>query len=113
MHHQVYAGTVVAPKIAPPLKKESEKTKSVKTELKKLYPIFLAKHPKCQLKMEGCTIKSTCIHHTEGRGVNEVKNEKTWKASCTSCNRVVEEKHAEAEKKGLKVSRHKIPQKKK
>ncbi len=107
MHHQAYAGSVV-PKPVKEISKESVKMKGVKAELKKLYPIFLQKHKKCQLKMEGCTKESTVVHHTEGRGPAEVLNQKTWKASCVGCNLQVEIKHAEAESKGLKVSRHKI-----
>ena len=103
--HRIYSDCVI-PVIPEPIQKESGKMKSVKSELKKLYPIFLQKHKTCQLKTPVCTKKATCIHHTKGRGPNEIKDESTWKASCTACNLWVEQNHAAAEERGLKVPRH-------
>lgn len=74
-------------------------------ELKKLYPIFLKAHPKCSIKSPVCTVLATCIHHTQGRGKNEVLNQQTWQPSCQPCNHYVEENHEWAVAHGNKVRR--------
>lgn len=76
-------------------------------ELKKLYPVFLAKpaNKKCKLKMEGCTKIATTVHHVRGRIGEQVFVQKDWLPSCVNCNGKVEEKHAEAAAKGLKKSK--------
>lgn len=105
-HNRIY-GTVEI-KVPKEIKKESAKTKDAKKELKKLYPRFLAKNKRCQIKSPVCTKKATCVHHTQGRGEAELLDQKTWKASCEACNGYVEQNHAWAEERGSKVSRHKI-----
>jgi hypothetical protein len=104
--HQDHAkGTpAVKPKKAP--KKESDHIKAVKSELKKMYPVFLAQRPVCEIASPNCTKRSTCIHHIQGRGKNEVLNVGTWKASCEPCNLWCETNHTEAEAKGFKKRRH-------
>jgi hypothetical protein len=108
--HNKHFGSVVIAE-AKPINKVSSAMAAVKRELKKLYPIFLKKHPKCQIKSPVCTKKSTCIHHKKGRGKNEILDQGTWMASCEHCNSYVEQEHAWAEKNGFKVSRHKVESK--
>jgi hypothetical protein len=106
--HRIYAsgsGTIEKPKELP---KVSNTTKSVKQALKTMYPSFLHNHPLCEVKSPNCTTIATCVHHTKGRGKNEVLNQETWKSSCDPCNLWVEVNHAEAEKMDMKISRHQI-----
>jgi hypothetical protein len=110
IQHGLYASSPVENKKKTAINKVSEKMKGVKAELKKLYPLFLKVHPKCEINSPECTGTATCIHHTEGRGKNEVQNQGTWKASCTRCNGYVEDHHAWAEERGFKKSRHKKKQ---
>jgi len=88
--------------------KRSEKMKETMKELKKAYPLFLAdpNNKYCKLKLEGCTIVATVVHHTRGRVGKMVFDQRFWLASCPSCNNKVEEKDAEAREKGLKLSKH-------
>lgn len=101
-HYANGSGEVKIPKAA---KKESDSTKVTKKELKKLYPEFLSKHPVCEIKMKGCTVKATCVHHKHGRLKDNILNQKTWMASCSNCNLIVEIKDAEAREKGFKKSK--------
>ena len=87
--------------------KESEKMKDVKYQLKKLYPIYIAKHPCCNIQSPVCTKKATCVNHTKGRGEN-VLNQDDWEASCTACNGWIEEHHEVAAIADHKKSIHKI-----
>jgi len=79
-----------------PLQKgaRSEKMKGVMAAIKPLYIDFLEKRPVCEINSPVCTQTATCVHHTAGRGVAQVMNIKSWKASCVACNIYVE-KHDE------------------
>ena len=97
----------VSVKVPKELNKVSEKRKNINQALKTIYPSVLAKHPKCEVKSPECTKIATVIHHTKGRGPNEILDQSTWMASCERCNGWVEENHAKAEEMGVKKSRHK------
>lgn len=103
-HHAIYANSV-AVKMPKPVKKESSSMKEVKKELKKLYPLFLAKHPLCNIKSPVCTRVATCINHTKGRGCN-VLNVEDFESSCTACNLFIEENHEWARIRNHKKPRH-------
>jgi hypothetical protein len=96
---------VKMPKPPKEIPKRSDNQKVVIAELKKLYPVFLKKHPTCEIDGPGCTQKATCAHHTEGRLPSKVLDTTKWVASCTPCNTWVEVHHAEAAKKGFKKSK--------
>lgn len=89
-----------------PISNRSDKMTAIIDQLKKLYPVFLRSHPACEIKSPVCTKKATVVHHSEGRGKNEVLDQRTWMASCTACNGWVEENDAEAREMGAKKSRH-------
>lgn len=91
-----------------PLPKRSDKMKAIIRELKKLYPIFLRSHTACAIKSEICTGKATVIHHSKGRGLNEILDQRTWIPSCSACNIHIEKKDKWAREKGFKVSKHKV-----
>ena len=103
--HQNYASSVsVKPKKEIP--KRSDKMKETMKELKKLYPVFLAKHPNCEVKLSPkCTKKATCIHHKNGRLKENILNVETFMASCETCNLYVETHSALAKEKGVKSSK--------
>ena len=104
--HRIYASGVSV-KVPKALNKISEKRKDINQALRTIYPSFLAKHPKCEIKSPECTKIATVIHHTKGRGPNEILDQTTWKSSCERCNGWIEENHAKAEEMGVKQSRHK------
>jgi len=91
-----------------PVKKVSDKMKQALADLKKLVKRKLAEQPECELKMEGCTGKATTAHHSKGRIGKQLLNYKNLMSSCANCNRVCEEKDAEAREKGIKKSQHSI-----
>jgi hypothetical protein len=96
---------VKSPKPIKQIAKRSNNQKAIMAELKKLYPIFLAKNKKCAIEGPGCTKEATCIHHTEGRLPSKIMLTGLWVASCSSCNLWCETHHAEAAKKGFKKSK--------
>lgn len=102
--HAIYSSSVSVKK-AKPVKKESDSMKEIKRELKKLYPVFLAKNPVCNIKSPVCTKVATCINHTRGREGN-VLNVEDWESSCTACNSYIESHHSWAQKRGHKKERH-------
>lgn len=85
--------------------KRGEKMKAVVEILKKLYPLYLKKRPLCEIKSENCTQAATCVHHSEGRGPNEILDQSTWIPSCEPCNLWCETNDAEAREKGFKKQR--------
>lgn len=94
-----------------PLKKggkpkgRSEKMRGVMAAIKPLYADFLGKKPVCEINSPVCTQTATCVHHTAGRGVAQIMNIKTWKASCDACNNYVEKHDQWARDNGHKVSK--------
>lgn len=88
-----------------PIPKRSAKQKAVMAELTKLYPVFLAKHPNCEIQGPDCQIKASCVHHSEGRGLMQIKKQSSWIPSCGPCNVWVEKDDAKARKLGLKKSK--------
>jgi len=52
--------------------------------------IYMAHHKTCEAKLVGCTVKSTALHHTQGRTKN-LRNQETWKALCDHCHRFIHE----------------------
>lgn len=99
---------VVKPgKLPKPPNKRSEGQKKIMAELKKLYPVFLAKNKLCVIHGPNCLGVATCVHHSEGRIGDKVLDKKTWVASCEPCNNWCETHHAEAAKKGFKKSKFK------
>lgn len=103
--HQIYANSASV-KMPKEVKKESSSMKEVKKELKKLYPLFLAKHPNCEVRLSPeCTKKATCIHHVHGRLKDNILNQKTWRSACEKCNGWVEDNHMKAELAGMKKSK--------
>lgn len=83
----------------------SEKMRGVIAAIKPLYEDFLEKKPICEIGSPICTQASECIHHTAGRGVAQIMNMKTWKASCDACNSYVEKHDQWARDNGHKVSK--------
>ena len=88
-----------------PLKKRGDKMKAVMAELKKLYPIFLRTHPRCEIQGPDCLGEATCIHHSEGRGLMQIKKQSSWIPSCGPCNNWVEKDDKKARALGLKKSK--------
>jgi hypothetical protein len=105
LHHQMYSNSVSV-KIKKEIPKRSESMKETMKELKKLYPVFLAKHPNCEVKLSPeCTKKATCVHHINGRLKDNILNVETFMASCETCNLYVETHSALAKAKGVKKSK--------
>lgn len=65
--------------------KRKEENKAY-TPLRKKY---LEDHPKCEIKLIGCTGKATQIHHCS-TSHKDFLNIKTWKSGCSNCHNTIE-----------------------
>ena len=77
-----------------PLSKRSKKKVQDDLEYSKLRKDYLSKHPICEVKLPGCSIVSTDIHHTYS-GTNKQKyylDTTTWKAACRACHTFIHDK---------------------
>lgn len=88
----------------------SEKMKGIMQAIKPLYEVFLEERTICEIKSPDCTGQATAIHHTEGRGITKIMDQRTWMACCSACNDWVESNDGEAQEIGAKKSRHKKTQ---
>ncbi len=86
--------------------KVSDKRKELNKELAKVVKRLKLEHPFCEIRAEGCTGKTDCIHHKAGRIGTKLLDESYMMASCSNCNLWVEEHDAEARAKGFKLSQH-------
>lgn len=76
-------------KIQKPVNKVSEQ----RADEIKLYPkkkkAFLEFKSACEVKLNGCTVSATDIHHCS-TSANDFLNEDTWTAVCRSCHMKIE-----------------------
>lgn len=106
--HQKHNSSSSGPvKVQKEIPKETKKTRSIKSQLKELYPVFLKKKNfRCEVRTSVCTRTAEVVHHTAGRGKDVILDQKTWRACCVACNGRIES-HPEEGTPGSKVSRHK------
>lgn len=104
--HKIYSNSVSV-KVPREIPKKSSNQKEIDKELKKMYPVFLAKPDNryCKVKMKGCTKVATVVHHVRGRIGDQVFEVKDWLPSCPHCNIYLESKDKEARDKGVKKSK--------
>jgi 5-methylcytosine-specific restriction endonuclease McrA len=69
-------------RIKPISTKRGEQTK----EYLLLREVYLRKHPTCEIALEGCTYKSTEIHHARKRVGTMLTNTEYFVATCRSCH---------------------------
>ena len=73
-------------KVVKQVKKVSNKRKDELKEYVKLRKSFLLHNTDCELKLEGCTVKASEIHHAAGRTGKNFLDTNTWRAACSSCH---------------------------
>ena len=69
---------------------------------------FLKLYPVCQANLNGCTTKSTDVHHKSGRTGYLYLDESKWLAVCRACHMWIETHPKEARQIGFSISRLKI-----
>lgn len=87
------------------IKPVSTKKAKLDTEYSKLRDKFLEDNPVCQGNFEGCTIRSTDVHHSMGR-LKYYLDVETYVALCRNCHTHVETHPEEAKQMNLSKSRH-------
>lgn len=93
--------TIQPPKRISPI---SDKMKKGLDEYTSKRILFLIANSFCKAKLQGCTGKSTEVHHKKGRGDNYLKIS-TWLPICRNCHTWVENNPEEAIELGLSESR--------
>lgn len=84
----------------------SEKMRGIMQATKPLYEVYLEQRPDCEIKSPVCTGQALYVHHTEGRGVSKIMDQRSWMACCSACNDWVENNDGQAQAMGAKKSRH-------
>jgi hypothetical protein len=89
-------------KVVKPIKVVSERKAIELTEYKKLRKDFLSFKNACELKLPGCFISATEIHHNS-MNEKDFLNTDTWTAICRNCHKKIETEMSAAERreKGL------------
>lgn len=82
------------------MRKYSKKRSKLNSEYSKLRKEHLESHPICQAKIFDCSINSTDIHHTKGRG-KYLNDTSTWLSVCRNCHNWIEEHPEEARELGF------------
>jgi hypothetical protein len=95
-------------KVKTPLKKVSDKRQKELTQYSKLSKAFLALHPLCEIKLPGCTVQATEVHHGAGRENGRLLKVEDFVAGCHHCHMIVTEKSKEAIEQGHSYSRLKL-----
>jgi ribosomal protein L37E len=91
--------------INPPfIKRKSDKKANQDKEYLKLRDRYLDAHPFCEINLDGCTLKSTGIHHMKGRGKYYL-DINYFRAICSHCHFIITENSKEAIKNGHSKSR--------
>jgi cytochrome c553 len=71
-----------------PIPKVSSKRKKQDQEYLKLRKVFLTEHTLCEVKVAGCMMHATDVHHTYSGSDRAVYYliQSTWLASCRNCH---------------------------
>ena len=69
-----------------PIKRNSDKRAKQNRLYIKLNHKFLVENPYCQIKVNGCTINATQVHHKKGRIGELLTNVKWFCATCDNCH---------------------------
>lgn len=68
---------------------------------------FLADHPLCEARLDGCTFVATEVHHQGGRAASVFWRKSWWLPVCgTPCHKWITEHPAEAYERGLSYHRN-------
>lgn len=67
---------------------------------------FLLDRPECEIKVEGCTFRSTEPHHTEGKENEKVLNLEDCLAACRNCHEWCDDHPLEAIEMGFSKRRN-------
>jgi hypothetical protein len=89
------------------INKVSDKRKELNKELAKVVKRIKSERPYCEIRAEGCSHKTECVHHKAGRIGTKLLDESYMVASCSNCNLWCETNDAEARDRGFKLSQHK------
>ena len=83
----------------------SAKRRGEMDKYSQLREAFLVAKPHCEAKLQGCTGKSTDVHHKAGRVGDNYLKVGTWLALCRNCHSWIELNSEEAKELGFSQSR--------
>lgn len=89
-----------------PIKKISEKQKSVISEYTKVRRAFLEKNPLCKARLSDCTYIATDVHHLAGKTNREkYLNVENFMPLCRNCHQEIENGGSWVYERGFKLKR--------
>ena len=90
-----------------PIAKKSAKRAKEEKQYAPVRKKFLQDHPLCEIKLPGCLIKSTEVHHASGRTNGNLLRVEDFVASCSNCHRQGHDKLSseDAKKIGFKKTK--------
>lgn len=88
----------------PKINNKSQKKSKEDAVYSTLRKDFLLLKPTCEAKLEGCSIRSTDVHHRKGRGKYYLVTT-TWLSACRSCHDYIENNPDQAKQMGFSESR--------
>lgn len=89
--------------------KVSDYHKETKRQYHKKRDKFLSERPFCEVRLEGCSHQSECVHHKAGKITRKLYlDDRYWMASCIHCNNKIEEIGQKAYDLGLKIKRSEL-----
>jgi hypothetical protein len=88
-----------------PVKKVADRRAKELRIYAKLCPEFKKANPECQARLEGCTWRTTDVHHKKGKE-NELLNKvEYFLPVCRNCHDIIGSQHTRAKKLGLSIDR--------
>ena len=100
--------TVTAVKLEPAIHNATAKQAALNRTYYKLRIIFLNANLYCLARLEGCTIRSTDVHHPEGRLGKRLTDTTKFLPVCRSCHDYLHNNDEEAIRLGFSLKRHTI-----
>jgi len=88
-----------------PINKVSDKRAKELRTYAKLCSEFKKANPECQAKLEGCTWRTTDLHHMKGRENEMLNKVKYYLAVCRNCHDIIGAQHTRAKQLGLSIDR--------
>jgi len=86
--------------------KRTEKRLAQEIEYAKKRKVWLPLHPRCEMKLAGCTIVATEVHHTQGRENDLLLLDEYWKSGCHNCHTKATEHSRQAIEDGISMRRN-------
>lgn len=87
------------------IRKISPKQSARNAQYSSIRKEFMKEHPYCQAQLIGCTFNATECHHSAGRVGQNMLDQNTFIALCSSCHRAIHNSMSAAQARSLGLKR--------